>query len=190
MVGSGDRSDNSITGWVTLALEYAEHPDYRFACVFPRFLRAELDFWVTSIQNPTDGGSGYTAGSESGNMYRTGALLQQMSFLGDRPEPPLPSRLERALGFVAAQWNPYFHATGPAGETWYYSAAYSVMKGLDSLGLDTVGGIDWYRDLCGLLVAQQNPDGSWSGATSDLVVLNTEWATLTLERAAPPPPLL
>ena len=48
--------------------------------------------------------------------------------------------------------------------------------------------IDWYDDLANVIVATQNPDGSWPddawGASGDSV-LTTAWALLTLEKVAP-----
>jgi len=49
--------------------------------------------------------------------------------------------------------------------------------------------IDWYDDLASVIVATQNPDGSWPadmwGASGDSV-LTTAWALLTLEKITPP----
>jgi hypothetical protein len=49
--------------------------------------------------------------------------------------------------------------------------------------------IDWYDDLANVILATQNPDGSWPddawGSSGDSV-LTTAWALLTLEKVTPP----
>ena len=81
-----------------------------------------------------------------------------------------------------------------------YQAAYCLMKGLEAMniGLDEIPGVsDWYQDLADVIVYQQNVDGSWDSSPSYVwpdgsygtmsgAVLSTEWALLTLEKAAPP----
>jgi len=85
------------------------------------------------------------------------------------------------------------------GDT-HFQAAYCLMKGLEAMniGLDEIPGVsDWYQDLADVIVYQQNSDGSWRSSPSYVwpegyygsmsgPVLATEWALLTLEKAAPP----
>ncbi len=87
------------------------------------------------------------------------------------------------------------------GDT-HFQAAYCLMKGLEAMniGLDEIPGVsDWYQDLADVIVYQQNVDGSWRSSPSYVwppgysgygtmsgPVLATEWALLTLEKAAPP----
>jgi len=61
------------------------------------------------------------------------------------------------------------------------------------MGIDTFDGIDWFEDFSDVIVAQQNKIagptyGSWqtSSGRGEPVII-TEWALLTLEKAAPPP---
>jgi len=76
----------------------------------------------------------------------------------------------------------------------YYQAMYCIMKGLEAFGIEEIDGIDWQADFEEVLIDEQNPDGSWPSSPlsevhgwSDLI-LSTEWALLTLEKAVPPPP--
>jgi hypothetical protein len=85
------------------------------------------------------------------------------------------------------------------GDT-HFQAAYCLMKGLEAMniGIDEIPGVsDWYQDLADVIVYQQNVDGSWNSSPNYVwpegnygpmsgPILATEWALLTLEKAAPP----
>ena len=196
--------DNSSSQFVALALEYAVHPQYGFACTVPDFVRVELSHWLDCVQigdgGGNQGGSGYLSNSDAPNVYKTGALIQEAAFVGDWILSP---RIQAALGFLARHWA---DPPGPDDQSqvgWQgtpanYLAMYAIMKGLESVGATDVQGIDWYREFCDVLTLQQDPAGFWPPSTYDQVfqpdpaapgsgLLATEWALLTLERAAPPP---
>jgi hypothetical protein len=73
---------------------------------------------------------------------------------------------------------------------------FCIMKGLEYMGIpfDGISGVtDWYMDFADAIIAEQDNatggwllPGNWEG--SDQGVLNAEWALLTLELIAPPPP--
>ena len=67
-----------------------------------------------------------------------------------------------------------------------------VMKGLVALGINTIGGTDWFNDIADTLLAQQNVDGSWpmdgQEWSDSTLIRSTAWALLTLEKAVPSPP--
>ncbi|HVV82315.1 MAG TPA: prenyltransferase/squalene oxidase repeat-containing protein [Kofleriaceae bacterium] len=192
-------SDNSVTQFVTLALAYARHPRYGYEIPTPPWVLTALRDWVACVQNhdggPEDGGSGYDRPTFDVDAYKTGALIQQHAFLGDDATAP---EVTAALAFLQRVW------TDDTGIGWRkspsstYLAMYSIMKGMESMALDDLGDIDWYRQFCDQLKTEQLADGSWP--TSDWDPANndplhvgpsglesTEWALLTLERAAPPP---
>ena len=78
-------SASSITGFVVLALRYAED----MGVEIPPTIKARLNVWVDFIQHDENGGSGYTEPDdpEQGqNLLRTGSLLFQLAFLGDTLE--------------------------------------------------------------------------------------------------------
>jgi len=125
-----------------------------------------------------------------------------MAYCGDKEDTP---RVKSAINYTVNAWNlpcqdsshPH-DSDGPGfrGNPGYpadYMATYSIMKGLQALGIETIGGFDWYKDICNILIAEQNQDGSWPKSLWDktnsdpLPILSTEWAILTLEKAAPPP---
>jgi hypothetical protein len=201
-------TDNSNSGYAVLGLAYAEAEEYRFKCTIPTWVKTELNVWIGTIQDPLDGGSYYDPDDppeERGrNELRTGNLIFQMTFVGDRQDPEsLPQRFYRALDFIEDHWQHdntdpgWGYNVDPAG----YQAMYCLMKGLvySRIGLidtDGDGRRDdaWFKqeppaspaqDFASVLVAQQDDGGSWSGCGWGDNILCTTWALLTLETAAP-----
>lgn len=202
-------SDQSNTGYVVLALAYAQSSaPYGFGLDIPQITKDELSIWIDTVQCD-DGGSKYSPGWDFvdpcywENTLKTGNLLFEMALVGDTKDTP---RVQDALGYIQNHWYDtniitgwgWNNPTGPAVAQ--YQAAYCLMKGLETLniGLDEIPGIaNWYQDLADVIVPQQTVDGYWPespcyvwpegtyGPIAD-TVLSTEWALLTLERAAPP----
>jgi hypothetical protein len=184
--------DNSVSQWTTLALEYARHPQYRYMIQTPDWVLAELRDWVTCIQNhgggQMDGGAGYTSANEILNAYKTGAVIQQMSFLADNPNGP---NAQAAVNFLARNWQDQSIGWKRPG-TSDYLAMYSIMKGMESMAITDIGPVNWYREFCDQLKLEQQPNGSWPSSQweRDGGLNSTEWALLVLERAAPPPEII
>lgn len=193
---SGTRSDNSISGWVVTGLGFAASPAFGFNLTIPQFVKSELNLWINYIQNAVDGdtndgGSGYSDPDNWVNLLKTGNLLQQMVFVGDASGS---QRVQNAVAYIVRHWNDPNTDPGwkgaPGGVS-NYQATFTIMKGLESIGVDTIDSINWFNDITDALVAQQEADGSWPRSDWDedyYPVLSTEWALLTLEKAAPPPP--
>ncbi|MCK4791977.1 MAG: hypothetical protein KAV87_50055 [Desulfobacteraceae bacterium] len=203
----GSVSDQSNSGYAVLGLAYAQAPlPHGFGLEIPEVTKDELSIWIDRCQCD-DGGSiyypGYT-GCYWVNTLKTGNLLFQMALAGDTKET---ARVQSALSYIEAHWYDTDLITGwgwndPSGPAVaQYQAAYCLMKGLEAMnvGLDEMSEIDnWYQDLADVIVAQQNIiDGSWPSSPNYVwpdgscysmsgVILSTEWALLTLERAAPP----
>lgn len=199
------RADQSNTGWVTLALAYAEAPLYDFEVSTPGFVRSELDIWIDNIQidNPdydTFGGASYVpeedpAGHWSDvNILKTGNLLQQMAFVGDTAAE---QRVQDALSYMERKWDYAGWDIGwrgfHVGEPSNYHATYTAMKGFESLGISEFGtaDIDWYDDFKQKVINEQNLDGSWpysymEQATEPPFILSSEWALLTLQKMVAP----
>lgn len=183
---SGPRSDNSVSGWVVTGLVFAESPTFKFMNIIPQFVKNELNIWINYIQDPVSGGSGYTAPTEFVNILKTGSLIQQMAFVGD---PASSARVQKAVNYIANNWN---QPDGLLGIGWKgnpadYQATFTTAKGLDAYAINIIGGnINWFDDISTVIVAQQNPDGSWPiNDWSDDPVLSSDWALLTLERVSP-----
>ena len=176
-----------------------------FGITIPPFVKAELNNWIGYIQckpgdsNHTaakDGGSGYQHESGGGgpcnwvNILKTGNLLNEMAFVGDTKDTP---RVVNATNYLVMHWaDPNFSPgwKGAPNATANNHAMFSTMKGLVSLDIHELDGIDWQSDFEEVLLAQQNDDGSWPLCKwdDDKPILSTEWALLTLQKAAPKPP--
>jgi len=184
--------DNSVSGYVTLGLSYAEaSPPYGFDLVIPGFVRTELNNWINYIQNTgggsNDGGSGYTGPNSWVNILKTGHLLCQMTLVGDTQATP---RVQRAVAYIARHWN---DANTDPGWRDSYQSCFTAMKGFQSLGItlidvdgDLTPETDWYDEMSTMIVNNQNQDGSWPDDYWWGQRLASAWAMLTLEKAAPP----
>ncbi len=195
---NGSAGDNSVTQFASLALEYARHPQYRYVIPIPDWVSVEMRDWATCIQNHSgganDGASGYTNNNEILNAYKTGALIQQASFLGDNAGSP---GTVAALAYLSRVW------ADTSGVGWRmapvsdYLSMYSIMKAMESMAITDLNGVNWYREFCDQLKAEQNADGSWPSSRYEQErlgtgagIMSTEWALLVLERAAPPPEII
>ena len=111
---------------------------------------------------------------------RTGNLLLEQAFVGIPIDDP---RVEAAIGYIESNWDP-----GADSQTMY-----CLMKGFESYAIETiiVGGnpVDWYDVFADHIIANQHADGYWDtlGWGQEL---DTVWALLTLEKFAPPPPVI
>jgi len=199
------RADQSNSGWVTLALAYAEAPEYGFACTIPGFVRSELDLWIDAVQvdstgEENDGGAAYVPPTDPDghwsdvNILKTGNLLQQMAFVGDTVST---SRVLAALEYMVRHWNDPNWNTGWKGDSFMgqptsYHATYTVMKGFEALAISTLGSappIDWYWGFRKAILPEQHADGSWPTSYMDNAgdyILSTEWALLTLQKSTAP----
>ncbi len=194
---NGSVGDNSVTQWATLALEYARHPLYRYQIESTPWVMTELRDWTTCVQDRSgganNGASGYTYPGDIVNAYKTGALVQQGAFLGDTPNTPA---IGAALGYLERTWLDTTGVGWKRNGTSDYLAMYSIMKGMESMAISDLNGIDWYRQFCDQLKAEQLPDGSWPSSqwerdpVGGAGLNSTEWALLVLERAAPPPEVI
>ena len=191
-------TDNSNSGYAALGIAAGE----AFGCSVPEWLKEELDVWIGTIQDPVDGddddgGSWYNPDWPENpwvNELKAGNLIFEMTLAGDTPSEP---RFGDAMDYIARHWRDEDNDPGWGynRDPSHYQAMYCLMKGLEysrveRIDLDGVGvpEHDWYQEFADVIVAQQNPDGSWPSSDYGDDILNTIWALLTLERIAPPPP--
>lgn len=200
---SGTRSDQSNSGWATLALAYAEAPPpIGFDLTIPGFVRTELGAWIDYIQDDVngdaeDGGADYDGPSGGHELWvntlKTGNLLQQMAFVGDTLDT---QRVQDAIDYLVRHWYDENSDPGWRGHYSCYHATYTIMKGLEAFGTDNITSsgnitpIYWFEDFTNALLWEQQPDGSWPQSCFDGFgcekILSTEWALLTLQKTTAP----
>jgi len=197
--GSGWKGDQSNSGYAALGLGEAQY----FGCAIPDWVKVELNWWIDWVQDDItgdekDGGSWYSYPGDGINVntLKTGNLIFQMALVGDTPDD---QRVIDALDYLSRHWNDPSGGNLPPG--WngnpaQLQAMFCIMKGLEYMGIETFNSIDWFDEFSTVLVAQQyltaDPNyGAWllSSGRSEIVI-NTEWALLTLQRVAPPPPFI
>ena len=185
-------SDNSNSGYATLGLGFAAaSPPFGFEVPIPPFVFTELDVWIGVMQDPVDGdaddgGSWYDPYYPWVNILKTGNLLYEMGLVGDTATTP---RVLDAVDYIERHWGD----TDYCGAGWlgHRQAMFTMMKGLDALGidlldLDGVGDLDdWFAEVASHLIATQDPGGWWPVDCWGNEILSTAWALLTLERAVP-----
>ena len=213
MNNTGPDADQSNAGYALLGLLYARTPRYGYESNIPSFVGDKLDEWIDFIQNDVgvgdpqyDGGSAYWTGYSTDywvNSLKTGNLLTQMAFVGDDPSD---TRVQNALDYIGRHWNGDWIQGWGKNDTVHYQATYCLMKGFETMGipLDGVPGVtDWYQDMADKIIdAQDDVTGCWPAGNPAYVwpngvvtrtvsaELGTAWALLTLERFAPPPPVI
>ncbi len=204
--GCGDplshSADNSNSGYAVLGMQFAETT----GITIPGAIKTQLDIWIDLIQCD-DGASEYypTFGCYWPNCLKTGNLLSELAFIGELKDS---ARAQLALSYIGGKWYGENVETGwgydptPVGSIAQYQATYTLMKGLESMGIvnDEIPGVsDWFQDFADVIVAQQDVTGYWASSpayvlpggaygTMSGTVLSTVWALLTLERVAPPSP--
>jgi hypothetical protein len=180
-------SDQSNTGYAVLGLRYAED----FGCAIPASIKTGLDPWIDYIQNdvdgdPNDGGAGYAHPDQWVNILKTGNLLFQMAFVGDKITD---QRVQDAIDYIVRHWNDANQDPGWKGPPVHCQAAYCLMKGLEAFDireLDTGSGpFDWFDEMSTIIISAQWPAGFWPWDVWGDELLATEWALLALERIVP-----
>jgi len=126
-----------------------------------------------------DGGWGYQNGSSYGSM--TAAGLWSSFYCGI---PLTDPGTQKALEWVGKN---YRWDANPGSGSWLRYYQYTLAKGLALYGKKAIvdsSGVthDWHKELSEMLVAQQQPDGRWTGALYDSRdVLATSYVLLILE---------
>jgi hypothetical protein len=168
-------SDNSNTGYAVLGLIYAQN---RFGMTIPEEVIIKLENYVDVIQD-IDGSSMYMPDSPWPNILKTGNLLYEQKLVGYQFDD---ARVQAAVGYIEGEWN----TLGEPGWKYNYQSMYTMMKGFESWGIETINvegaEVDWYEEMSTFIVDNQNADGSWPSDNWGDTILATEWALLALER--------
>jgi hypothetical protein len=69
----------------------------------------------------------------------------------------------------------------PGGGRWAYYYLYALERFATFAEMSQIGGVDWYAKAAALLIARQQPNGSWTGGHEELV--DTCFASLFLVRS-------
>jgi len=185
-------SDNSNTGYAALGLRYAEE----FGCTVPQAVKDNLSPWLDLIQDDVDsdaddGGSWYMDGWAWVNLLKTGNLLLEFAFVGDTVGV---GRVDDAVEYIERHWNTPFDEDGWPQWRNNYQSMYCLMKGFAAQNIEEIevagSPLDWFDEIADHILATQNADGYWPGDSWGDSILTTEWALLTLEKIAPPPPVI
>jgi PKD repeat protein len=177
--------DNSVSQWPTLGLVAAE----QWGIYAPQFVKDEMQHWVTFIQDPVTGGSGYDVKSSYQNVAKTGGLLVEFYYLGDDRDTP---RVKKAIDFINAHWNEGL--SGWEGNLGHPYAMFGVFKGLELMNVteipnalansETLAG-DWWGHYCEFLVNDQihvtADSGYWNGYDYAGQYLATPWYIVILQ---------
>ena len=177
--------DNSHTGYVTIALRYAETE----GSFLPQSLKDNLSIFIDYIQNDVSGGSGYIDPNTWVNLLKTCNLLTEMALVGDALGD---ARVQAALNFIETHWSPADILATYEWGTDDPQTMYCLMKGLESFDINIISvsspdDTDWFAEFAQFLISTQNPDGSWPQMSSnwDNQLLNTIWALFILEKVVP-----
>lgn len=190
-------SDNSNSGWVTVALGYAQaSPPHGLGLTVPQFVKDELSIWLDVMQDDVngdadDGGSWYAPGWPWVNVLKTGSLIYELGLVGDSKTS---QRVRDAVDYLERHWKDMNPDPGwgfglPSA---HYQAMFAIMKGLEALGIDKLdldgdgaAEWDWYAEYAQAIVGQQLADGSWPWDYWADNEIATVWALLTLEKSVP-----
>lgn len=179
-------ADNSHTGYVVIALRYADLA----GAVIPATLKTNLSAFIDLIQDDITGESYYRPTWKWPNALKQGNLLVEMSFVGDAVGD---ARVVAAINFLASIWDE--PCDDISGKGWKDpQAMYCLMKGFESFGIETITvGMDerdWFTEFADYLMSTQNADGSWPWSNWADQIVSTCWALFVLEKVAPPPPVI
>lgn len=125
------------------------------------------------LYNLVDNGSPWAIGVY-GSMTATG--LWALRACGVSTED---SQIQNGVDWLEKYWS---LTRNPGCNSWLYYYLLSLQRFCDiPPKLKTLAGLDWYDEICRMMVARQHPDGRWHGAESDF--LATCFAVMTLSRA-------
>jgi len=194
-------ADNSTAQWPVIALLYGQSLT---GYTVPNQTKTALQAWITYIQDPNSGGSGYNhpqGGSAPINEAKTGGLLIEIALAGGG------GNQNNALVYLNNNWQNTANSTWD-GNFGHPYAMWSIYKGLEvTIGLDNMTtitnlhpdpgdinnpnhGWNWWEDYCDWLVKNQNQNGSWNGYSYWYGPLATAWNINILNATDIPPPVI
>lgn len=189
-------ADQSNAGYATLGIGFAAaSPPDGFGLTIPGSVIIGLNTFINNVQvtsGTNQGGSIYNpCGGYPGwvNILKAGNLLYELALVGDIITD---TRVQDAISFIETYWNNTAGQCDGCGWKGDYQAMFTLMKGLEAFEIETLtvgaSDIDWFDDMSEDIVADQEPNGSWTHDVGDArggPAIATAWALLTLERVVP-----
>lgn len=187
-------SDQSNSGYATLGLGFAQAVT-EFGLSIPQSVKDRLDVFIGNVQvqsGPYEGGSIYNpcwTGPDYINVLKTGNLMYELALVGYNESD---ERVQDAISFIETYYFNYGGTTDGCGWRGDYQAIFTMMKGFEAYGIETIevsgSDIDWYENVSAYILEHQHADGWWAsthGFGVGLKNISTAWAMLTLERVVP-----
>ncbi len=176
--GYGLSADGAHMNMVIYALYAAK----QWGLEIPEQTWDRAEKWIRRNQKPDTGGWLYNLVDNGspwaigvyGSMTATG--LWALRACGVSTED---SQIQAGVDWLEKYWS---LTRNPGCNSWLYYYLLSLQRFCDiPPKLKTLAGLDWYDEICRMMVARQHPDGRWHGAESDF--LATCFAVMTLSRA-------
>ena len=158
-------------------------------------LTRAIDWWERSQQN--DGGWSYHSegayqkhlgvyGSMTAGAVSSLIMLKQIK----NSDPKIASSIIRGIGWMSENFTVAANARAQQNrDEWQHYYLYAMERVGDLYPTEKFGKRAWYAIGAAYLLKTQKPDGTWVGPNSDLVVADTCFALLFLQRAARRPPV-
>lgn len=175
--GYGYTADGAHMNMVIYALYAAKQWNLNI----PRQTWIRAERWIGGNQTDTGGwlynlvddGSPWAIGVY-GSMTATG--LWALRACGVSVED---TKIQKGIEWISRYWT---LTRNPGSNSWLYYYLLSLQRFSDiPPKLKTIAGYDWYNEISGMMVSEQQPDGRWHGSESDF--LATCFAVMTLSRA-------
>ncbi len=193
--GSRLPEDLSTTLYAALALRAAHERGVAIpAEVWSDLIEGALTCWRGDLEDPRRGFTYRTRQNEP-NARETGAMTGAglsilwiaRDGLGGRVDRSVASEFEAALE-GARGWleDRLVFDENPGKADFHLFHVYGIERTGELLGLDQLGGVDWYAAGARYLVQLQGEDGSWKAADHSQAVRDTSLALLFLSRATRP----
>ena len=188
----GPAGDNSNSQYAALGLKAAAAG----GCdVEAPALNKAIEWWEKSQQK--DGGWSYelngadqpkvaSYGSMTAGAVSSLIMLKQLK----GSEPKVVTSVQRGLSWLTENFTVEKNSRAPPGsEEWHHYFLYAMERVGDLYPTEKFGKRAWYAIGATHLIQTQRADGTWNGANPGMVIADTCFALLFLERVARRPPV-
>jgi hypothetical protein len=185
--------DNSNSQYAALGLKAVSSGGCE---IEPIVLTKAIEWWEKSQQK--NGGWSYhldgafqpklgTYGSMTAGAVSSLIMLKHLK----NSDPKVVSAVLKGLAWLAEHFTVEKNADCPPGsEDWHHYYLYALERVGDLYPTEKIGKRPWYALGANYLVNTQHRDGSWRGSNRGMLVADTCFALLFLERVARRPPVM